>query len=362
MFCTDGIFPHTVGGMQRHSRLLIEELVKFTEFDVFVIHPHEQNVFNDSRVTEVKVVPADPKKNYLLECYRYSRRVYDAINRLNPDIVYAQGLTAWYKLNKIKCPVIVNPHGLEPYQAISFKEKIIAIPFKLVFNSIFRKANYVVSLGGGLTSILKKRIPKEKLIELPNATSVVPPVQHNYNAPVIKFLFVARFAANKGIHVLMQAVQNLNQMGYQSKTEYYLAGKGPLFDYYSQSFKYSNVHYLGFVSDEQLGELYRFTHAFVFPTLFEGMPTVVIEAMMNGQPVIVSDVGATAVLVDDTNGYLITKNSVDELQQAIIKFCNLSPDQQLQMSMASRQKAEASFTWTEVAKKHSDFFTQILKK
>ena len=28
IFCTDGIFPHTVGGMQRHSRLLVEALVR----------------------------------------------------------------------------------------------------------------------------------------------------------------------------------------------------------------------------------------------------------------------------------------------------------------------------------------------
>ena len=28
IFCTDGIFPHTVGGMQRHSRLLVEALAR----------------------------------------------------------------------------------------------------------------------------------------------------------------------------------------------------------------------------------------------------------------------------------------------------------------------------------------------
>ena len=48
VFCTDGIFPHAVGGMQRHSTLLIEELAKSGRFSIVVIHPHNAPVFNQS--------------------------------------------------------------------------------------------------------------------------------------------------------------------------------------------------------------------------------------------------------------------------------------------------------------------------
>jgi hypothetical protein len=40
VFCTDGVFPHVVGGMQKHSKLLIEEIARMNVVDLVVIHPH----------------------------------------------------------------------------------------------------------------------------------------------------------------------------------------------------------------------------------------------------------------------------------------------------------------------------------
>ena len=48
VFCTDGIFPHAVGGMQKHSKLLVEELARMNVLDLVVIHPHhDKKVFQD---------------------------------------------------------------------------------------------------------------------------------------------------------------------------------------------------------------------------------------------------------------------------------------------------------------------------
>ena len=55
LFITDGIFPHAIGGMQRHSRLLIEELSKNAELEIIVIHPHDSlKIFSDeSSIKEI---------------------------------------------------------------------------------------------------------------------------------------------------------------------------------------------------------------------------------------------------------------------------------------------------------------------
>ena len=65
VFCTDGIFPHQIGGMQRHSRLLLESLAAF-DVELTVIHPHEGvQVFNDElRIKEFAIRGIDKKKNY----------------------------------------------------------------------------------------------------------------------------------------------------------------------------------------------------------------------------------------------------------------------------------------------------------
>ena len=46
-------------------------------------------------------------------------------------------------------------------------------------------------------------------------------------------------------------------------------------------------------------------HALVLPSRFEGMPLVVVEAMLCGRPCIVTDVGGNAELIrDGINGFL----------------------------------------------------------
>ena len=364
-FATDGIFPHTVGGMQRHSRLLAEHLASTGEVKLTVIHPHKGTQVFDPElgINEIAIEGIDLKKNYLRENYRYSMRVYDALQTLPGHIVYAQGLSVWYKIKEFSDRLIINPHGLEPYQAISTKDKLVAIPFKAIFNRLFNHATHVVSLGGKLSAILDKSIRnQDSIVTLPNATQVpedsqprtMPGAQEPFS-----MLFVSRFAANKGIPVFMEAIQQLNASGLQDQLTFNFAGKGPLYDEYVAKYQLPNVNFLGFVDDADLENLYRTCHLFVLPTLFEGMPTVVLEAMSHRLPIVVSDVGATAEQVDASNGYLIPKNDANALAQAITQFYGLSSEAKRAMSEASFARLQARFTWEAVAQQHLQLFRQM---
>jgi len=323
VFCTDGIFPYAIGGMQRHSRLLIEELAKNQNIKIVAIHPHTgEKIFNSKNIEEIAVDGVDINKNYLKECRYYSKRVYEVLKDYPHSIIYSQGLSVWYRAGEFSNRLIINPHGLEPFQAIGFKAKLIALPFKNIFKGLFLKAKYVVSLGGGLSNILEKHIPSEKIITIPNAVNLPDETQRIYPDKVekIKLFFVSRFAYNKGIAILLAAIEELNKLGYGDKIEFYLAGKGPLFEEIKSKNDKQNIQLLGFISDEELISYYKNSDAFIFPTLFEGMPTVVLEAMSYKLPIIVSDTGATAELVDDSNGWLIEKNNVDQVVISVISF------------------------------------------
>ena len=130
-FCTDGIFPEAVGGMQRHSKLLLEELAQKEGISIDVFHPHNKVIFPEhASIKEIFVKPTEEKRNYLKECYAYSKRIYSHLSSGNYDVIYSQGLSVWHKCEEFSDRLVVNPHGLEPFQAIGFKDKLIAIPFK----------------------------------------------------------------------------------------------------------------------------------------------------------------------------------------------------------------------------------------
>ena len=361
-FCTDGVFPLAVGGMQRHSKLLLEALSAYEELDITVFHPHKEKLFASfGNIKEVEIEGIDESGNYLKECFGYSKRIYAHLNAESFDVIYSQGLSVWYKAEQFSDRLVVNPHGLEPYQAIGLKARIIAIPFKRVFNRIFNKSKYVVSLGGGLTTILKKHVAHDKLVVLPNAVNL--PVECKQAFPdtkqPVKLLFMARFAKNKGIHVLMEAADQLNNEGYSDAFTFHLGGKGPLYDHYRETNSHKNVVLHGFIDDDLMHETYLSSDVFVLPTLFEGMPTVVLEAMSMGLPIIVTDVGATAELVDTSNGYLIEKNQVEALKLAILSIYELSTNEKKALGNRSRKKVEEQFTWPIVAQQHYALFQKI---
>lgn len=364
IFCTDGIFPHSVGGMQRHSRLLVEALAATGEVELTVLHPHlGVQVFEGlPNVTEVALPPLPGKKHYFLELRDYSKLVLAEILKRPNHLIYSQGLSVWVGLGKVRKRLIVNPHGLEPYQVLTRKERLKTWPYRWVFNRIFRKAARVVSLGGSLTRILQGAVRGVNVVVLPNATQVLtdPDVELvKAKSKPLKFLFVGRFAHNKGIDILLAAAERLNLRGFSAAYELHLAGKGPLYDAMRDKYSLPNVRFWGFVSDEDLDRAYLRDHVFVLPTLFEGMPTVVLEAMARAMPILVTDTGATLELVGPENGLIIPKQDVEGLAVAMRVMIEMDAEQFQAMSAASLDKVRERFSWQSVAKGHLEVFREL---
>lgn len=363
--CTDGIFPEAIGGMQRHSRKLTEALSVMGGLSLSVLHPHDKKLFDEPNVTEYPLQGINPRKKYLSEVWKYSKRVAQCLDEIQPDIIYSQGLSVWKDIKKYQDRLIINPHGLEPYQGLTRRDRVSGYPFRRIFDSLFNRAAVVISLGGNLTPILRRRIhnPRTRIAEIPNAVDIPkfsPKFSPRTGDRNDQVLFAGRFASNKGITILMEAIARLNDRSAGKRFTFLLAGKGPLYETCIRKYHYDNVSFLGFVSDEQLAELYKTSDLFVLPTLFEGMPTVVLEAMAYGLPVIVTDVGATAELVDSNNGYLISKGSAEALEAALIDFSRQPDEQRMALGLASRKKVEEMFTWKKVAQLHYKLFEEVL--
>ncbi len=365
VFCTDGIYPFATGGMQKHSKLLIESLARSGGLDITVVHPHQQRVFADPVIKEFSIKPIDENKNYLLECYRYSKRVGELLNTLEYDLIYSQGLSIWWNINQYASKLIVNLHGLEPFQAIGWSNRIKAIPFKLIIRYIFKHSRKIISLGGKLTGIIEENAASStQIVTIPNAIQI-PDTASQLKRPItagpVKVLFLARFASNKGIDVLFGAIEQLKKQNLLQHFEFCLGGKGPLYEHYKANNLYEEVSLLGFVDDKDIDALYQSHDLFLLPTLFEGMPTVVLEAMSWKMPVIVSDVGATAEQVDASNGYLVKAGAVDELVNALLHYFNCPAEQKIAMGEASFQRVIKQFTWTSVAEQHRSLFYELVK-
>jgi len=348
--------------MQRHSRKLIEHLAAHDELDITVLHPHEEQVFPEELgVTEVRLEDIDKDKTYLLELKRYSKRVRKVLAEGSFDVIYSQGFCVWDGIEEFTDRLIINPHGLEMFQTIGLKEKLMTAPFRQVFRNLFSKARYTVSLGGKLTTIIHDIVEDDdRIAVLPNAVEAPDEVPMNEaKREELKVLFVGRFAFNKGIDLLFDAADKLNDANELTKYRFLLGGRGPLWEKYTEENRFANVELLGFINDVRLKQLYEECDVFVLPTRFEGMPTVVLEAMALAKPIIVSDTGATAELVDDNNGWLIPVGDVDALVSALRSAANQKIEDMQAKGTASLMKVHERFTWPKVAEAHLALFREM---
>lgn len=95
---------------------------------------------------------------------------------------------------------------------------------------------------------------------------------------------------------------------------------------------------------------------FVLPSLSEGLPLALLEAMASGKPVVGSNVGGIPEVIEEgVNGYLAMPGNASQLAQAIIKFA-LNPELSSTMSNVGRRKVELEYNLKHQAEKLVDLY------
>jgi len=131
----------------------------------------------------------------------------------------------------------------------------------------------------------------------------------------------------KGWDTLIAAFKQLPE-----DAELYLAGESEYLNDLKKQYKEEKrIHFLGYCNDPET--FYSKLDLFVLPTLFpfESLPTVIIESLFYGVPVIASDVGEIGnMLIDEETGkragYLLdkvdNKVSIEQLKEQILYLYN----------------------------------------
>ena len=119
----------------------------------------------------------------------------------------------------------------------------------------------------------------------------------------------------------------------------------------------SRLRWLGYVSDEDLGLLYRNSKAFIFPSRYEGFGLPLLEAMSFGTPILSSN----AASLPEVGGYVPIYFDPSDPIDLSHKMELLDQDQTLveKMRAAGFHRVKL-FTWEESAHKHIDLFIDVL--
>jgi 1,4-alpha-glucan branching enzyme len=176
-------------------------------------------------------------------------------------------------------------------------------------------------------------------------------------------LFVGRLVYEKGVHVLVNAIPKVLE---KVNAKFVIVGNGYMTEQLSGLVKSlgiaQKVLFTGFVDDETLRKLQICADVSVVPSLFEPFGIVALEAMAAKSPVVVSDTGGLAEIVDhDVDGVKVYTNNPDSLAWGIIKVLTDEKNAQRLRSNAYK-KIQEKYNWDRIAQQTENIYKSVLSE
>ena len=233
-----------------------------------------------------------------------------------------------------------------------------------LLKAIWKRASFRSVCSEDLQALAKKADADSEFLYIPNGveTGRFVPIDRPAN-PKVKILFIGRLIPRKGFDRVVHALPKVRELA-QVPFEVEVVGTGKYrqeLDELGEQLGVSDlIRYVGMVPYDQLEKSYQYADVFVLMSLSEGMPSVVLEAMGCGLPVIASNVGGNNEIVHEgKNGYLIAGNNIDDLAE---KLSTLINDKSLRLGMGKKSRAYAmEYDWKNIMNKYNTLIMQYGK-
>ncbi len=294
---------------------------------------------------------------------------YDVVHTHNEHSFAA--MVAAYFRKKINIPLILTCHGQLRFgkDLADWFERFYS---RTIGKKILRRADSIVALSPSDAKYISSfGVSRDKIHILPNAIDIKTlSVKNNNNRDFVErynltkpiILFVGPVIRRKGIQYLLKAIFTLWKEKHKEAT-FLIVGDG---DYLEKAKSFVTKHKLekfvrftGRISQEELIQSYKVADIFVLPSLSEGLPTTILEAMYLGLPVIATDIPGVKDHFKDA-AILIPPRDEKSLAEAIIKLIN-NPDLRKKLSRIGRELVVRKYTWKKVAKGYEKLYENLIK-
>jgi glycosyltransferase involved in cell wall biosynthesis len=273
---------------------------------------------------------------YFARCYEYFDSCgADVVHVLTPDLSALTMINAGYTAG---LPVLYQELGI-PYHPPGYES------YYDHFARVLPLCSEVAALSPRLVNVCRS------ISHFPRSVSIIPITSEDLSngytfqrrpSEHVTFGFAARIEILKGAHDLIEAFAAAAQNGTPSRLQ--IAGAGSQKRRLAARTRELGISrqcdFIGtYLTPDQRSAFMQSLDALVLPSLTEGTPNSIIEAMAHGLPVVASATGGIPDVVTEETGLLVPPGNRDALAEALIVLAT-NPALRARMGRAARARYE----------------------
>lgn len=340
--CLLGQYPPHIGGVSSHTYLLSRELVKRGDEVYVLTYPHPDVKDTGGVKVETAFAPNIKGLRGLFFFISSTFKLMSMVRRFNIELIHAHfllppGLIGVCVGSLLGKKTAVTAHGSD--LMIQAKNPILRSLIKFVL----KKADYVLVVNQTLNDkVLEFGITQDKVYITPNAVDVekfnpqkkeLPSgVKMSHDKPVL--LFVGNLVFQKGVKYLLESKKLM-----KSDAELLIVGDGPLRQELEMKVQNDGIPDVVFVGARRdVEQIMPSADVFVLPSISEGFPITILEAMASGLPVVATNAGGISEVMNENVGIMVNSANPMELTSALDKILE-NKKIIIDMGVAAREQA-----------------------
>jgi len=335
---TDGRTYDTHGG---YARYVLEFARHFEHVTVFAPTTRQPTYFSGCPLDAPNVTVAPlPYFDHHSQAYRLAPAIIRVFRQhcAALDVIEVRGTAPlayvlWWLTRRRGVPFIYH-FASDPFETIARTPKYrglygyfawAAYSFEFAIQKYIMRRNYSVTDGSAISARLRRYSPNVE----PVVHSTLTPEDYyqredSCTGPVVRVLFVGALRAWKRVNDLIEAVSILRRAGRNVELE--AVGDGelrrPLLELAAQRGVHDYVHFRGVATHgPELNAHYNAADIFALPSLSEGSPRVIAEALGHSLPIVATPVGNIAELLGEgRRGVLVPMKDPPALAAGIARL------------------------------------------
>lgn len=321
-------------------------------------------------------IPTQVLDEHVLSSVDIARRLYQFNMDWKPHVVhthrYKENCLGGLAASRARVPAIVHTvHGI--HEALAGWENIKWRMYSFIARHIAKRvASGLIGVSREIASILERDFPGVAVVCIHNGIGYGAALELRDTGVTREVLgvgassfvigTVGRLTPVKGIEYVLQAVALLVHQSPMSQIHIVVVGDGPLREALEGLARGLGIHdrvtFLGERHDVPL--LLGLLDVFVMPSLHEGIPMALLEALAAGCPVIASDVGGVPeVIRDGVDGMLVPSKDPAAIAKAISAL-QMSEPLRVRFQRAGPERVGTEFSAGRMASCTKDFYRSLV--